>query len=432
MVQEVHVLTDAKPAAPFVDDHLAQSLEDLCRVCHLDMGLVWYVDSDRRVLRWVEPWVNVLDPWHEALCYGRSRTCALGRGVAGKAWEDRHPVWIADVANEPTYSRALPSGSLGAIAFPVIYQESVIAILELVGHVLHAPSENFLSQIKACSDRMVPDIIDRFLKISNVRQPVQEHPVCIQKGLAHDLNNILAVISGLTDMGLVGMPSSNKLVGYFSQIQVAVARGQHLVQQILDAASPGVQEWKSLALGPVIREVLGYIRVGLTSNIVIQDHLLAFGVPIKGHVQELHRVVMNLCVNAIQAMDEHGTLTVTLEEVEWETVGLDGGKIQGSDKSALSTKTGLDGSCLRLTVCDTGVGMSQEIQEHIFDPFFTTKDEAGGKGLGLAISRQIVFDHGGVFSVKSTPGLGTKISVFLPCDSLGLSDMDKESTRPIV
>ena len=407
MVRQEHLLAVKKANDHQEDDTLLNALEVMCRMCSLDVGRVWYVDDDRKILLMGECWGNETDFGKEFLFHGLPLSLPYGEGIVGKAWEDQDWLWIADVSNESTYSHALPSGENGALAFPVMDQKKVVAVLEFVGDVLNAPTPEFLNHTKLLSRQLATLVVDQVFARRTIPEPSRESSFCIEKGLAHDLNNILTVISGLTEMGMLNVSSSSPVLSYFSQVQEAISRGKNLIRQVLEAPSNspiscGPPSLKAFSLGPVVHEVLEHLRGSLTSGIQIHHHLPAFGISISGNADELYRVLLNLCTNAIQAMNEGGRLDVTLEELFPE-----------DEKIPTSTNSQCY-SWIHLSVRDTGVGMAREIVDQIFEPRFTTKSDSGGIGLGLAITRRIVLAHGGLLSVKSKPGLGTCFSVFLP------------------
>lgn len=139
----------------------------------------------------------------------------------------------------------------------------------------------------------------------------------------------------------------------------------------------------------------------MPAGVTLNRRLEAGDAAVIGDPTQIHQVVMNLCTNAVQALGGGGELDVSLARVEMET-------------TTLATSTLAAGSYLRLSVADTGAGISPKIVERIFDPFFTTKEVGVGSGLGLSLVHGIVTDLGGGIEVDSRPGAGSRFSVYLP------------------
>ena len=223
-------------------------------------------------------------------------------------------------------------------------------------------------------------------------------------GIAHDFNNILAAIIGYSEMALTDSPKFSASEGYLQQVLKAGLRAKDLVQQILAFSRMKIhQERIPTAIQPLIVEALKLLRASLPSTIEIRQNISDEDGMVLGDATEIHQVLINLCTNAAQAMEEKGgVLEISLSE---ETI----------DSNAPGTPEGLSsGQYIRLTVCDTGHGMDPGILDRIFDPYFTTKEVGRGSGLGLAVVHGIVKNHGGAVTVSSKPGEGTTFVVYLP------------------
>jgi len=221
-------------------------------------------------------------------------------------------------------------------------------------------------------------------------------------GIAHDFNNILAVILGFTELALVQKPQEGKIASYLQEIQLAGKRAKHLVQQILTFSHQHEPERKPVKLRPLIEEGLHLVRASLPTTIHIVQSLnsnhTVFGDP-----TQIHQILLNLCANAEHAMREHGgTLSVSLTDCEVTT------------PLAEQHQTLHTGPYLRLTIRDTGHGISPTILPKIFDPYFTTKKIGEGTGLGLSVIHGIMASQGGAISVSSVEGEGTTVEVFFP------------------
>ena len=218
-------------------------------------------------------------------------------------------------------------------------------------------------------------------------------------GIAHDFNNILTSIIGYSELAKMRVLQGDDLTSDLDEIQQSGNRAKALVQQIVTVGRRQEQEQRPIQLRYIVKEALKLLRAALPSTIEIQEVIPRNAGIIHADPTQMHQVVMNLCTNAGQAMNETGgTLEVKLQNVS-------------------ITKPKMDlkpGPYLRLTVRDTGDGMKPEVTERIFEPYFTTKEKGEGTGLGLSVVHGIVVTHGGAIMVKSKPGEGCSFHVYLP------------------
>ena len=222
-------------------------------------------------------------------------------------------------------------------------------------------------------------------------------------GIAHDFNNILGAIIGFSELGRDKLPDESPARSHMEHIFAAGIRGRDLVKQILAFSRRAEQEKLPLKLAPVVRATLGLLRASLPSTIDIRMNLQSeSGFVLADHTQ-MQQVVMNLCTNAAHAIRQRGgSITIDLADFSFS-----------SPENALDPAMS-PGLYAKLSVRDTGEGMSPEIVDHIFDPFFTTKPAGEGTGLGLSVVHGIVASHGGTITVSSEPGGGSTFTVYLP------------------
>ncbi len=222
-------------------------------------------------------------------------------------------------------------------------------------------------------------------------------------GIAHDFNNILSAIIGYTELCQMETSSQTRAGEFLAGIHQAALRARDLVQQILIFSRKQDNSLVPIQVTPLLREALQLIRSSLPSTITIKSHLRADDAMVKGDQTRMHQVIINLCTNAYQAIDERpGLMEVSLDLIVLDTDST----IRGTTLEA--------GRYVRLQVCDDGPGMDRETMERIFEPYFTTKATGKGTGLGLALVDSIVREHGGAVTVESAAGSGTTFTVYLP------------------
>jgi len=238
-------------------------------------------------------------------------------------------------------------------------------------------------------------------------------------GIAHDFNNILSIILGNTEIALWKMEKGSAEAQSMQLVLHGAKRAADLVQQILTFSHRHEPEKKPVKVAHVVQEVLKMIRASLPSTIEIKQDIASKAVVLADESQ-LHQVILNLCSNATQAMqDQGGILEVSLVD----TV-LDG------QTTPINTNL-VHGTYVQLTVRDRGIGIDPQIIDRIFDPFFTTKKQGAGTGLGLAVAHGIVKSHGGMIDVDSQPGEGATFRVLLPTiDSFSQLDAGIKALLP--
>jgi hypothetical protein len=220
-------------------------------------------------------------------------------------------------------------------------------------------------------------------------------------GIAHDLNNVLAPVSMAVSLLRIKLQDEQSQ-RILSTLESSVNRGSDIVRQVLTFAR-GV-EGERVILSPkhVMREVERIIRETFPKSIEVSSDIPRDLWTISGDGTQLHQVLMNLCVNARDAMPEGGSLSLKAENITLD------------DKAARLHLGAKPGSYAVLSVTDTGTGIPPAILDKIFDPFFTTKEVGKGTGLGLSTVSGIVRSHGGFVTVYSEPGAGTSFRVYLP------------------
>jgi signal transduction histidine kinase/CheY-like chemotaxis protein len=221
-------------------------------------------------------------------------------------------------------------------------------------------------------------------------------------GISHDFNNLLTAIGGYADLTGLMLPHDHPARSHLAQIQKGVVRASNLTKQLLAFARKQIIEPRVLNLNDLIIEMDKLLRPIIGSDIDLITRPAANPGWVRADSGQIEQVIMNLAVNARDAMPTGGTLTI---EISNEV--LDQSYTHGHQRVA-------EGAYVLLAVSDTGVGMDAEVQTHAFEPFFTTKAVGKGTGLGLATCYGIVEQHGGHIWVYSEVGQGTSVKIYLP------------------
>jgi nitrogen-specific signal transduction histidine kinase/CheY-like chemotaxis protein len=222
-------------------------------------------------------------------------------------------------------------------------------------------------------------------------------------GIAHDFNNILGAILGYGELAQQAVSTGSDVRRFIDNVMHAGGRAKLLVDRILAFSRSGTSERSLINVQAVIEETLELLAAAsLAPGVRLEKRLDAGGAAIAGDATQLHQVAMNLCTNALQAMESGGLLAVALNRL-----------VVAQDRR-VSHGTLAPGAYVRLTVSDTGSGIPPDVLDRMFDPFFTTKDPGKGTGLGLSLVHGIVADLGGAIDVCTTIGCGTTFTVWMP------------------
>lgn len=220
-------------------------------------------------------------------------------------------------------------------------------------------------------------------------------------GIAHDLNNILSpIIMGVDMLRLNKMDAET--TRWLGIIKENAERGADLVKQVLTFARGMTGERIAVQVKHIVKDLVGVLRETMAKSISVKYDIEPDLWTISADPTQIHQVLMNVCINARDAMPTGGSLSVKVTNVVVD------------ENYARMNIDAEPGNYILITVTDTGVGMPPEIVKRIFDPFFTTKNIGEGTGLGLATTLTIVKSHGGFINVYSEPAKGTSFSIYLP------------------
>ncbi len=222
-------------------------------------------------------------------------------------------------------------------------------------------------------------------------------------GIAHEFNNILGIILGNAELAMDNTPKSNPNFEFLNEIKAASLRGKNIVRQLLSFSRKDSQQKQALTISDTINESIAFLRSSIPSSIEFDTHIAQNCYTIMGNKTQIHQVIINLCNNAAQSMEENGgKLSIDVE-----------------NKTLREKLVSLDhfidpGNYICLKISDTGHGIPEDIIEHIFDPFYTTKSVDKGSGMGLAVVHGIMKAHNGIIKIQSNVNQGTISECYFP------------------
>ena len=250
---------------------------------------------------------------------------------------------------------------------------------------------------------MMEDVTDRRrLEEQLIQSQKMESIGLLAGGIAHDFNNILSAILGYSSYLKGVVYQDEKVYAHLDTIERSALRAAELTSQLLTFARGGTYLVGPMNIHDLIEETVRLLRASIGKSIAIETDLAASSPIIVGDGSQMQQVLMNLCVNARDAMPQGGTLKISTR------------RINKPDAYLLSRKGEYTTPYIRVAIADTGIGIDDSIRGRIFEPFFTTKEKGKGTGLGLATVYGIIEHHGGFIDFQSRVGVGTTFFIYLP------------------
>ena len=338
--------------------------------------------------------IREFNPAAESM-FGHKRMNILGRSVSLLLPPPERPLQIA------AFQRYVTGGD-----GPIAGRQIEMTAMREDG--AEFPVELTVSRLSGDSRAVVTgfirDITERRALEERVRQSQKLEAIGrLAGGVAHDFNNILMSIMGSADLMMMDFKPDDPAMGEATEIRESVRRGAALTRQLLafsrrQATSPRLFELNDILGGmdTMLRRLMG-------PEIELVVARSPAPAPVRADPAQIEQVVLNLVVNARDAMPEGGRLTVKVEEID-----------VGENSDAIADVEGRAGRYARLSVSDTGTGIDEKTRARLFEPFFTTKEPEKGTGLGLSIVYGIVKQSGGHISVVSEPGHGATFLIYLP------------------
>jgi two-component system, cell cycle sensor histidine kinase and response regulator CckA len=272
-----------------------------------------------------------------------------------------------------------------------------------------------------CAEVIVEDVSERTsLEKQLVQAQKFEGIGQLAGGIAHDFNNMIGAILGWADLGMEETESGSRLHRHFEKIRHQAERAAALTRQLLAFARRQILEPRNIDMNKTVTETLSLLEKVIGGNIEVKTNLATDLAVVCADPTQVEQVLMNLCINARDAMPDGGALTIETSNVTFD------------EKYCAVQPFARPGRYVMLSVSDTGTGMDSATLDRIFEPFFTTKELGKGTGLGLATVYGIARQHGGFVHVYSEVGLGSRFRVFLPFSATDTVAPERvEDARPV-
>jgi len=345
--------------------------------------------------------------------------------LSWRAYHTREPAIVLNYAEWPERSSAYESFHFGpAMTIPIIVEDVCLGVLGVARNQHSSPFTTEEIQFAMLLCQLAALILDNSKLYAAAQREIAERQQAEREqarlqaqllqaqkmeaigqlagGIAHDFNNLLTVITGNVELALLEITPDHPIYPELESIRQSTVRASELIRQLLTFARRQPGQPQVIDINRQIRNTMSMMKRLIGEHIDLQLELSDAVEKVKIDPNQFEQVLINLVVNARDAMPDGGQLTIRTTNQY----------ISADDIPPLSQAQA--GRYVLLSVCDTGTGIDESIREHIFEPYFTTKPMGKGSGLGLAICSGIVTQHGGFFNVDSQPGIGSCFTVALP------------------
>ncbi len=362
-----------------------------------------------------------------ASAYRPAPTLALAAGAAIRRVLDEQRVVVLPAAEVPQLA---PPGMSRVVLAPLLFEHTAAGLLTVSSADIcdnDLPAITAYASLVAASwrkNRLVQELGESLEQLRRTQaQLVQSQKMeaigRFAGGLAHDFNNILTAITGYTDLAIANAVRDPTLREDLDEIRQAAARASALTRQLLAFSRKQVLQPKTIDINSLVSGMDRMLRRLIPEDIDVRTALAEGLGNVRADPGQIEQVIMNLALNARDAMSHGGRLTIETANIELD------------EACAQRTPGVKAGRYALLAVSDTGVGMDAATQEHLFEPFFTTKPSGTGTGLGLSTVYGIVRQSGGHISVYSEPGRGSTFKIYLPTVSAAAIEERGEQERTV-
>jgi PAS domain S-box-containing protein len=413
-----NAVSSALADASSLSEATPKIVQALCEAEGWDFGAIWELDAAQGVMVCAEMWHRPELDLTELMNATRALRLKKGESLPGRVWASGQPEFVFELSSDPGYLRAAAGRRAGmrrSLGFPIELRGEVIGVIDFLGREM-APADDALLQMFATIGRQLGSFFERKrndaerakLELQLREAQKMEALGQLSGGIAHDFNNVLAAIVGNARLSMLDVDPASAIGESLSEILKASTRARLLVQQILTFARRQPTERKVISLRAILDESVSLLRATLPAGVALSltyagDEPAARALRVLGDATQIQQALVNLGTNAWQAMQKGaGRIAIELASVELD------------EQAAAALGQIKPGRFARITVKDTGSGMSEDTLERIFEPFFTTKPVGQGTGLGLSVVHGIVRDHGGAVRANSALGAGSTFEVFLP------------------
>jgi len=403
-----HTVTQMLATAATLEEVTPKILQTVCELLFWDVGTLWSIDREAGVLRCAEVWhdESVEVPQFEAIC--RQHTFMPGVGLPGRVWSSHEPAYIPDVAKDPISPRgpiAARAGLHACFAFPILLGADVLGVIEFFSHEIRQPDQELLDMMATIGSQ-----IGQFLERKRAEDALHRAQMELAHvtrvatlgemtaSIAHEVNQPLTAVIANANASLrwlaAATPNLDEARDAVSRIIRDGNRAGDVIARIRALVQKTDTEKVRLDINQTIQEVVVLMQnEAVRKGVAIRMDLAADVPPVLGDRIQLQQVILNLVMNGIEAMD---TVTDRPREMVIRS------SAQESDK-------------VLVAVQDSGIGIDSQNLDKIFDTFYTTKSQ--GMGMGLAISRSIVENHGGRLWAVPNDGPGATFAFALPCET---------------
>ncbi len=359
------------------------------------------------------------------------------RGLVNLVALQRKPLYVPDVNANPRWIQFEPN-THSCYLVPLHYGERLFGVYVLLSDRFNgfsqrqrAMADTLAFYISATMENahLFSEVQHAFERINFIQQQLLQSQKMeavgqLAGGIAHDLNNQLTVIQASVDLNLGSTPDGSSIGKALRRIRRACERSANLIRQLLLFGHKHPQFVVNIDLNQNVSEMQEMLERLLGEDMIIKLDLAPDLWILQADATNIDQVLINLAINARDAMPEGGVITIRTRNVQIDEAEEPAPKTVGS--RSRGTVSGC-GSYVCLSVSDNGSGIPEQYLPHIFEPFFTTKDPGKGTGLGLSVAYGIVEAHGGWIDVFSDVGVGSTFEVFLPVDPIRVSTMQVES-----